>query len=78
METLLIDDDKAFSQVLARSLASRGMSIALAHSADEALAISPTYSRVILDLNLGQDNGLVLLPQLKACNSDCTIVVLTG
>jgi two-component system response regulator RegA len=81
---LIIDDDEAFSYVLARSIRKRGYTADIAHddqSALEALtAASPqeAITHVILDLKLAETNGLQLLPRLLAANDTLQVVVLTG
>jgi len=77
---LVVDDDAVFAGVLARALAARGFSGQVAHNAAEALAHCrrepPRYA--VLDLKLGADNGLSLIPQLKALAPDARILLLTG
>jgi two-component system response regulator RegA len=76
---LLIDDDEAFSAVLARSLTRRGHAVTVANSADAALDGADTLpTRIVLDLNLGGDSGLRLLPLLRQRYPDAAVVVLTG
>jgi two-component system response regulator RegA len=77
---LMIDDDATFVRVLARALASRGFRCSTAHAGADALAIcrtdSPKY--VVLDLKLGAENGLALIPQLLDAAPDARILLLTG
>lgn len=76
---LLVDDDETFAAVLARALGRRGFTVRMAASADAALAALVTPpARIVLDLNLGGDSGLRLLPRLRAQSPDSAIVVLTG
>lgn len=76
---LLIDDDDAFGAVLARSLGRRGYPVTVAHSTDEALAeTGEAPARIVLDLNLGGDSGLRLLPLLRQRYPQAAVVVLTG
>ena len=77
---LLIDDDEVFARVLARALVSRGFEVAVAHDAAQARAhLRAAPARfAVLDLKLGADNGLALIPELKALRPDLRILLLTG
>jgi len=77
---LVIDDDVVFAGVLVRALAARGFAARAAHSARDALAAlrnEPTQYAV-LDLKLGADNGLMLIPELKAAAPALRLLLLTG
>jgi two-component system response regulator RegA len=79
MKLLLVDDDQVFAAVLARVLTRRGLTVDQVHTAPDALQTPPGhYDRILLDLNLGVDSGLKLLPQLKQRHPESAIVVLTG
>jgi two-component system response regulator RegA len=77
---LLIDDDAVFAAVLARALTARGFTVASAGDGAGALAIAreqaPPYA--VLDLKLGAENGLALIPELLALRPDLRILLLTG
>jgi len=77
---LIIDDDDAFAMLLARRLQHHGFDTAIASNGDDALALlqSKNFAKAVLDLKLGNDSGLVLLPKLKALAPELEIVVLTG
>lgn len=77
---LIIDDDTTFATLLARRIKHHGFDSAIASSSDEALALLRTgdFDRAVLDLKLGNDSGLILLPKLKAMAPGLDIVVLTG
>jgi two-component system response regulator RegA len=79
MNFLLIDDDEVFAGVLTRALRRRGHEVSHARDSDEALeqlALSPSH--ILLDLNLGGDSGLKLLPALRQRCAHSAVVVLTG
>ncbi|TDR76663.1 response regulator transcription factor [Paludibacterium purpuratum] len=79
MKFLLIDDDDVFADVLARALIRRGHEVERAASEAEALLmLGKGYERIVLDLNLGGDSGLKLLPVLRRQSPDSTVLVLTG
>ncbi len=77
---LIVDDDETFSRVLSRALASRGFAVETATDADGAIVAArkqrPTFC--VLDLKLGENNGLRLIPELKAIVPDMRILLLTG
>jgi two-component system response regulator RegA len=77
---LLVDDDATFVRVLARALGSRGFEVITATSFDEARGLArrhhPRYC--VLDLKLGEDNGLRLIPELHTLVPDIRVLLLTG
>lgn len=77
---LLIDDDLAFCQVLARMLARRGVEVRARHDAASALAALDEFvpDGIVLDLKLGADNGLLLINDLRERCPDARIVLATG
>ncbi|MFT3792603.1 MAG: response regulator transcription factor [Rudaea sp.] len=77
---LLVDDDEVFTRVLARALAARGFEAAVAHDAAQARTLLRTqpFQFAVLDLKLGADNGLALIPELKALHPELPILLLTG
>ena len=79
-EWLLVDDDPAFLQVLARSLARNGIEAITASTHDSALNAvdSHDFKRCVLDLNLAGESGLQLLPELLNNDPELDILVLTG
>jgi len=77
---LLVDDDVVFTRVLSRALGTRGFAVSVAHDADGArtLARSTQPHFAVLDLKLGADNGLTLIPQLREIVPGLRILLLTG
>jgi two-component system response regulator RegA len=77
---LIIDDDTTFATLLARRMKHHGFDTVVAGNGDEALAQlqQQEFGKAVLDLKLGNDSGLVLLPKLKAIAPELDIVVLTG
>jgi two-component system response regulator RegA len=77
---LLVDDDATFVRVLARALGSRGFEVITANNFDEARTLTrrhqPRYC--VLDLKLGEENGLRLIPELHAMVPDVRVLLLTG
>lgn len=79
---LLVDDDEVFCKTLSKSLLHRGINSIVAHNNSSALEQlkehSHTVSHAVVDLNIGNDSGLNLIPQLLSIKPKLTIVVLTG
>ena len=77
---LLVDDDATFVRVLARALVSRGFEVITASNFDEARALArrqhPRYC--VLDLKLGEESGLRLIPELHTLVPDLRVLLLTG
>lgn len=77
---LLIDDDDVFVRVLTRALTARGFIVTGSNDANSALAAcreqQPDYA--VVDLRLGSDSGLALIPQLLATRPGLRILLLTG
>lgn len=77
---LLVDDDATFVRVLARALGSRGFEVITATDFEQARTLTrrhqPRYC--VLDLKLGEENGLRLLPELHALVPDMRVLLLTG
>lgn len=77
---LLIDDDEAFAQVLQRSLKRQDIEAVCAHNRQQAITAleSRSFDRCVLDLNLGGESGLQLLPELLSIHPGLEVLVLTG
>lgn len=77
---LIVDDDEAFRQALARAFQRRGLLPLQAATAAEACAAvrEQAPEACVLDLRLGQDSGLRLLPELLQLAPELEVVVLTG
>ena len=77
---LLIDDDEVFVRVLARALGARGFTVATAVNRASALAAARELrpDHAVLDLKLGEENGLALIPELLELQPELRILLLTG
>ncbi|MFC3851998.1 response regulator transcription factor [Salinispirillum marinum] len=76
---LIVDDDAAFRRLLGRGLTRLGWETSEAENAEsalQALARSPTH--VLLDLRLGEDNGMVLIEPIRLRHPNIRIILLTG
>lgn len=80
MSLLLVDDDKPFLTRLARAMEGRGYEVRIADTVAEGLAAveasAPAYA--VIDLRLGDGNGLDVIARLKERRPDARGVVLTG
>jgi two-component system, response regulator RegA len=77
---LIVDDDDTFVRVLTRAMTSRGFDVVSARHADEARALARRHQprHCVLDLKLGEENGLRLIPDLHELVPDMRILLLTG
>jgi len=80
MKLLLVDDDSTFRERLARALRDRGHAVTSCGSRDEARAACAvtTFERAVVDLRLGETNGLTVVADLLAHDTDIDVIVLTG
>jgi two-component system response regulator RegA len=77
---LIVDDDKPFLDRLARAMETRGFTVAACGSVAEGLesiATAPPAFAVV-DMRLGDGNGLDVISELKARRPDARGIILTG
>jgi two-component system response regulator RegA len=75
-----VDDDDAFLRRLGRAMERRGFAVEMAASAQaafEAVAARPPAYAVV-DLRLGDGNGLAVVERLHAARPEARVIVLTG
>lgn len=77
---LLVDDDLPFRGRLALMLERRGFVVTACTSLADAKAAAPglVAAFAVVDMRLGDGNGLDLVPLLRAINPQVRIVILTG
>jgi len=77
---LVIDDDPDFAASLKLILESENYQPLLAYSEEEALESirKNAVDLALIDIRLGQDNGIDLLPKLKEIQPDILCVMVTG
>jgi two-component system response regulator RegA len=77
---LIVDDDRAFLQRLARAMEARGYVVVTAESVREGLEQverePPAFA--VVDMRLGDGNGLDVISALKRRRADARGIVLTG
>ena len=79
-KVLIVDDDRNLCAALAHHLRRRMATVVVAHSLEDALCEAEAWqpTRTLLDLRLGDGNGLTLVPRLLEICPAMRIVVLTG
>lgn len=77
---LIVEDDDALRERLARAFVKRGLEVRSAASADDALRMAKEEppELALVDLRVGAASGLELIPALRALDPGTRIVVLTG
>jgi two-component system response regulator RegA len=77
---LIVDDDRSFLQRLAKALEQRGFSVTTAESVADGLlqvdAAAPAFA--VVDMRLGDGNGLDVICALKRQRPDARGIILTG
>jgi two-component system response regulator RegA len=77
---LIVDDDKAFLQRLARAMEKRGFVTETAESVAEARlkveAVNPSFA--VVDMRLEDGNGLDVIELVRARRPDARAIILTG
>lgn len=77
---LIVEDDRPFLQRLARAMESRGFTVSQAETVAEGLALvkksAPAYA--VVDMRLGDGNGLDVIEAIRARRPDARSIVLTG
>ena len=80
MKLLIIEDDINLAITLARRLTKQGFTCDVAHNQSDALlrARQLVPDSILLDMKLGDDNGLMLIKPLRNLLENTHIVLLTG
>ncbi len=80
IRVLLVDDEKAFTDSLAKVLRRRGLEVAVAASGEEGIAYltQRDYDVVVLDLRMPGLDGLATLRRLKELRPTTQVIMLTG
>ena len=77
---LLVDDDRPFLTRLARAMEGRGFTVDTAESVEEAIAKAranpPAYA--VVDMRLGDGNGLDVVAAIREKRADSRTIILTG
>ena len=77
---LIVDDDNPFRERLARAMEKKGFSVSQAEGVkkgiDSIKIKKPAFA--VVDLRLGDGNGLEIVKELQVSNMNCKIIMLTG
>ena len=77
---LILDDDKPFSTRLARAMEARGYQVRVAENVAEGVSVveSQPPAFAVVDMRLGDGNGLDAIARLKERRPEARGIVLTG
>ena len=77
---LIVDDDNTFRDRLARAMEKKGFKIIQAGSVSEAITMTKNFppAFAVVDLRLGDGNGLEVVKEIQKVKKDSKIVMLTG
>lgn len=77
---LVADDDELLLVTMARSLRCRGIEVCAATNRVAACQLAKAHrpEAALVDLQLGRDNGLDLMRDLRALDPDIQLVLITG
>jgi NtrC-family two-component system response regulator AlgB len=80
MNFLVIDDDKTFRDATCFLIEDEGHSAEGAATGAQAIAMlkKEKFDAILLDLNLGEENGLELLPELLGVQPSAGVVIFTA
>ena len=77
---LIVEDDKPLQTRLARAMESRGFSVETADSVEDALILlkkgAPEFA--VVDMRLGDGNGLDVVSAIREESPEARVIVLTG
>lgn len=79
-KVLVVDDDTSLLQLTALRLRSLGLEIKKAESAEEAVALLPSYRPrlVITDLRMGEMDGMALFSHIQQQYPALPVIILTA
>ena len=77
---LIVDDDNPFRDRLARAMEKKGFLVSQAEGVEKGIDLikSKKPAFAVVDLRLGDGNGLEVVKELQSSNEDCIIIMLTG
>tara|TARA_B100001105_G_scaffold13301_1_gene9764 strand:+ start:298 stop:861 length:564 start_codon:yes stop_codon:yes gene_type:complete len=77
---LVVDDDNPFRDRLARAMEKKGFQVSQAESVKKGVesALKQKFAFAVVDLRLGDGNGLEIVKEIQKSNSNSRVVMLTG
>ena len=77
---LIVDDDNPFRDRLSRAMEKKGFLVSQAEGVKKGIDLiklkKPAFA--VVDLRLGDGNGLEVVKELQVSSNDCKIIMLTG
>ena len=77
---LIVDDDNPFRERLARAMEKKGFTVSQAESVKNGIVLvkqkKPAFA--VVDLRLGDGNGLQVVKEIQTSNSESRVIMLTG
>lgn len=80
IKVMIVDDEAIIRKSLCAGLKDSGYDVTTAADREEALRQMVDFRPhiILTDMRLGDDNGIALIPELKALDSDAEIIVMTA
>ena len=80
MRILIVEDERALCDAIARSLRNLAYSVDCCHDGQQALDLLDveTFDLVVLDLNLPRVDGMTVLRQLRKTDCETKVLVLSA
>ena len=77
---LVVDDDNPFRDRLARAMEKKGFQVSQAESVKKGVesVLKQKFAFAVVDLRLGDGNGLEIVKEIQKSNSNSRVVMLTG
>ena len=77
---LIVDDDNPFRERLARAMEKKGFQVSQAESVKKGIETlsKQRFAFAVVDLRLGDGNGLEVVKEIQNSNSKSRVVMLTG
>jgi CheY-like chemotaxis protein len=79
-KVLIVDDEKAFLDIISERIRARGMDVSIATSAEDALKLieKQSFDAVIMDYMMPALDGFKALKLMKEQQPEVQIILLTG
>ncbi len=80
IKILLVDDEKGFTDIIAKRMSKRDIDVTKAYSGVEALQAirKANFDVVVLDLKMEDMDGIEILKIFKKMDPDLAVIMLTG
>jgi len=77
---LVVDDDNPFRDRLARAMEKKGFQVSQAESVKKGVesVLKQKFAFAVVDLRLGDGNGLEIVKEIQKSNANSRVVMLTG